>query len=102
MSVSPFYHVLGFTVELDARNITQRKSGQEASLVVLPSDETQWDLKFSDTIRLGVPHLCWYVATVYAIKIRHYIFLAMRTIHSIIPFLSLFTLCVQTSSKYAL
>jgi hypothetical protein len=50
MSVSPFFRVIGFTVEPDAHNITQRKGRREASLVVLPSDEAQWDLKFSEQV----------------------------------------------------
>jgi hypothetical protein len=73
MSVSPFFRVVGFTVE------------REASFVILPSDEAQWDLKFSDIIRIEVLHLWWYVATVYAIKLRNNIFSATRTIHSFIP-----------------
>jgi len=81
MSVPPFFRVIGFTVEPHAHNITQRKGGQEASLVVLPSDEAQCHLKFRDIIRIGVVHLWWYVATVYAIKLRHNIFSATRTIH---------------------
>ena len=57
MSVSPFFRVIGFTVEPDAHNITQRKGRREASLVVLPSDEAQWDLTVSDIIRISVLHL---------------------------------------------
>ena len=75
MSVSPFFRVIGFIVEPDAHNITQRKGRREVSLVVLPSEEAQWDLKFSDIIRIGVLHLWWYVATVYAIKLSNNIFL---------------------------
>jgi hypothetical protein len=71
MSVSPFFLRDRITVEPD----------------VLPSDEAQGDLKFSDMIRIGVLHLCWYVATVYAIKLRNNIFLATRTIHSWLPLL---------------
>ena len=59
MSVPPFFRVIGFTVEPDANDITQRKGRREASLVVLPSDETQWDPKFSDIIRIGVLHLVY-------------------------------------------
>jgi hypothetical protein len=59
MSVSPFFRVIEFTVEPDAHNITQRKGRREASLVVLPSDEAQWNLKFSDIIRIGVLHLVY-------------------------------------------
>jgi hypothetical protein len=77
-------------VEPDAHNITQRKGRGQASLVGLQSDETYWALKFSDIIRIGVLHLDlrWYVATVYAIKLRHNKFLATRAIHSFIPFFS--------------
>ena len=57
MSVSPFFRVIEFTVEPDAHNITQRKRRREASLVVLPSDEAQWDLTVSDIIRISVLHL---------------------------------------------
>ncbi len=60
-------------------------SQREASLVVLPSAQAQWDLKLSDIIRIGVLHPCWYVATVDAIKLRNNIFLATRTIHSYLP-----------------
>ena len=56
MSVSPFFRVIEFTVEPDTHNITQIKGRREASLVVLPSDEAHWDLKFSDIIRIGVLH----------------------------------------------
>jgi hypothetical protein len=77
MSVPPFFRVIGFTVEPDAHKLIR-----EASLVVLPSDEAQWDLKFSDIIRIGGLHLWWDVATVYAVKLRNNIFLATRTIHS--------------------
>ena len=59
MSVSPFFRMIGFTVEPDAPNITQRKGRRKVSLVVLPSDEAQWDLKFSDIIRIGVLHLVY-------------------------------------------
>ena len=55
MSVAPFFRVIGFTVEPDAHNITEREAGREVSLV-LPSDEAHWDLKFSDVIRIGVLH----------------------------------------------
>jgi hypothetical protein len=54
MSVSPFFHVIGFTIEPDAQNIIQKMGRRQATLVVLPSDEPQWDLKFSDIIRIGV------------------------------------------------
>ena len=43
------------TVEPDAHNITEREAGREVALV-LPSDEAHWDLKFNDTIRIGVLH----------------------------------------------
>jgi hypothetical protein len=71
---------------------TLRKERQAESIVVLRSGEAHWDPEFSDIIRIGVL-LCWYVATVNAIKLRNNIFLATRTILDI----SLFTLCVQTS-----
>ena len=60
---------------------------REASLIVLPPDEAQWDLKFSEIIRIRVLYLCRHVATVDAIKLRNNIFLATWTIHSFIPFL---------------
>ena len=88
MSVSPFFRVFEFTVEPDARNISQRKGGRGASVVVRPSDDAQWDLKLSDNIRIGALHPWWYVATINAIKLRNDIFLATRTIHSLIQFLS--------------
>ncbi|GEM_PF-1703432 len=47
------------TVEPDTHNITQRKGKREASVVVLPSDEAPWNLKFSDIIRIGVLHLVY-------------------------------------------
>ena len=59
MSVPPFFRVIGLTLEPDAHNITQRKGRREASLVLLPSDEAQLDLKFSDIIRIGVLHLVY-------------------------------------------
>jgi hypothetical protein len=68
------------------------KGQSRSSLDVLLSDEAQWDLKLSDIIRIGVAHLWWYVATVYAIKLGNNIILATRTLHSFIPFLlSVFT-----------
>lgn len=85
----------------NADNITQRTGRGEASLVVLPSDEAQWDLKFSDSIRSRGLHLWWYVATVCAIKLRNNIFSATRTIHGFIPFLSLhFTLYPVPSNLF--
>jgi hypothetical protein len=42
------------TVEPDARNITEREAGERS--LVSPSDEAHWDLKFNDTIRIGVLH----------------------------------------------
>jgi len=68
-----------------------------SSLDVLLSAEAQWDLKLDDIIRIGVPHLWWYVATVYAIKLWNNIILATRTLHSFISvsvYNSFFTLCV--------
>jgi hypothetical protein len=44
------------TVELHALSATQRKGRREASLVVLPSDEAQWELTVSDIIRISVLH----------------------------------------------
>jgi hypothetical protein len=35
--------VIGFTVEPDAHNMTQRKGMREASLIVLPPDDAQWE-----------------------------------------------------------
>lgn len=49
MAGSPFFNVIGFTFEPDA-HITRTKGG----LVVLPSGEGRWDLKFSDINRIGV------------------------------------------------
>ena len=82
MSVFPFFRVIGFTGEPDAHNISQRQHGRETALIALPFNEVQWDLKFAAITRLGVVPPGWYVATVYAVKLRHNIFLAMRTIHS--------------------
>ena len=49
--------------------------------------EAHWDLKFSDIIRTGVVRPWRYVATVNAIKLRHNIFVAARTIiHIRTPF----------------
>jgi hypothetical protein len=59
MSVSPFFSRDRITVEPDAYNITQRKGQAEASLVVLPSDEAQGNLKFGDIIRIGVLYLVY-------------------------------------------
>ena len=56
MSVSPFFRVIEFTVEPDTRNITRRKARRATSPLVLPSDEAQLDLKFSDIIRIGILH----------------------------------------------
>jgi hypothetical protein len=44
------------TVELHALSATERKGRREASLVVLPSDEAQWELTVSDIIRISVLH----------------------------------------------
>ena len=38
-----FLRVIGFTVEPDAHNMTQRKGMREASLIVLPPDDAQWE-----------------------------------------------------------
>jgi hypothetical protein len=73
---------------------------------VILSGEAQWDLRFSDIIRIGLLHLWRHVTTVYAIKLGHNIILATRTLHSLIPLLclyfALFTLCAQISSECAL
>lgn len=87
MSVSPFIRVIGLPLSQMPKTLLRERAGEEASLVVLPSAEAQWDLKFSDMIRIGVLDLWWYVATVNAIKLRHNICFATRTIHSFIPFL---------------
>ena len=76
------------TVEPDAHNVPQRKQRRAASLVVLPSAKAHWDLKFGHMMRIGVPYLRRYIATVEAIELRHNIFFASRTIHGFIPFLS--------------
>jgi hypothetical protein len=68
---------------------TQKKRRREARLLSYRPMGLNGDLKSSDIIQIGVLHLCWYVATVYAIKLRNNIFLATRTVHSFIPFLSL-------------
>jgi hypothetical protein len=88
MSVSPFFRVIGFMLEPPSHNHDGKKGRLQAALVVLPSDEAQRDVKFNDIFQIGFRHLWWYVATVYAIKLRNDIFLATRTIHSFIPFLT--------------
>ena len=101
MSVSPFFRLIGITVEPDARNISQRKGGRGTAVVVRPSDDAQWHLNFSDVL-----HSWRHVATVDAIKLRNDIFLATWTIHSFIPFLSRYfhslPYAVQISGKCAL
>jgi hypothetical protein len=92
MSVPPFFPVIGFTVEPDAHDSTQRKGRLAAPRDVLLSCEAQWNLKLSSIIRNGVLYPWRYVATVYAIKLGNNIILATRTLHSFIPFLlSVFT-----------
>ena len=66
-------------------------------LIALPFNEAQADLKFAAINRLGVVHPGWYVATVYAVKLRHNIFLAMRTIHSF-PVVRKSRLCARHAS----
>jgi hypothetical protein len=105
MSVFPFFRVIGFTGEPDAHNISQRQHGRETALIALPFNEFQADLSFAATNRLGVVHPGWYVATVYAVKLRHNIFLAMRTIHSFPGFLwiiSPWLPCLRTSNQLPL
>jgi len=89
MAVSPFFRVIGFTVEPDVDNRIQSKGRLAASRDVLLSGEAQWDLKLSNIIRNGVLYSWRYVTTVYAIKLGDNIILATRTLHSFIPFLCL-------------
>lgn len=56
MSVSPFFCVIGFTVEPKVHNFSQRERRREAAHVVSPAAEAFRELKFSDTIRIEILH----------------------------------------------
>ena len=52
---SSFLRVIGFTIELQARNIL-KEGLRKILIVVSPSDEVPWDFERADIIRIGVLH----------------------------------------------